>query len=339
MNENERYYSRVMGGIGMTMLFFLLFFNLDSLVLTVLSLLLEFLPVSAVAAEVLYQLIYVAGYFLCFCLPIPILKRLLRKTERPWVPICAPFALSWWFFPILFAGIAIILSASYFNASLVSIFDYSAFSSEMIWGEESDLQLHQIVLQFLVICVVPGFCEELLFRGVILSNCLPFGRFRAIFISSLLFSLMHQNAEQIFYAFVAGILLGILYERTRNLWYCIFLHIFNNFASVFSGVLLEKYEDMFKTSIAMTLFEGCILLLGILSLVLLIFRFASKRTSFRDGVFGRQLEATDFYAESPISPKSAVKYFFRPSMIIFVCLCGVQILMLIGLAVLYAGLA
>ncbi|MBR2721999.1 MAG: CPBP family intramembrane metalloprotease [Clostridia bacterium] len=335
MTEQERYYKQVMGAVGMTMLSLLLFINLDSILMLISSLFLGVLPITEQAGEILYQILYGIGYFLSFCLPIPILYLLLKKKGRPFQPMSAPFRLSLWFFPILFAGIAVILSASYFNASLVSVFRYSDFSSEMLWGEGEQLYLHQIVLQFFVICVIPGFCEELLFRGVILSNCLPFGRFRAIFISALLFSLMHQNAEQIFYAFVAGILLGILYERTRNIWYCVFLHVLNNFFSVFSEAVSHKIGDSLPASLILALLEGGILILGILSFILLITRFCSKKASLGDGVFQRTLPPTDFYQECPIGAKEGVKYFFRPSMIVYLSLCGLQILTLIGMAVLY----
>ncbi|MFI5156521.1 MAG: CPBP family intramembrane glutamic endopeptidase [Chitinophagales bacterium] len=83
--------------------------------------------------------------------------------------------------------------------------------------------------------------EELAFRGYILNNLLDsFNKWIALFITSLLFSLFHLGNSFIGFIplvniFLAGILLGINYIYTRNLWFGVFLHFSWNF---FQGPLL-----------------------------------------------------------------------------------------------------
>lgn len=82
------------------------------------------------------------------------------------------------------------------------------------------------VLLFLIVAVV----EEVLFRGYVLKNLmLSANKYVALIISSVLFSLMHgfnpnMSLFSFFDLFCAGMILGITYIYTKNLWYPIGLH-------------------------------------------------------------------------------------------------------------------
>ena len=54
----------------------------------------------------------------------------------------------------------------------------------------------------------------------------------AIFISGLLFGLIHFNPVQSVFGFLAGMLLAWLYWRTRSVVPCIVVHVLNNALSV-----------------------------------------------------------------------------------------------------------
>jgi len=59
------------------------------------------------------------------------------------------------------------------------------------------------VLGVLVMAVVPAICEELLFRGMIFQGLKEkFSATTSIFLSALLFALMHQNIQQFIYPFI-----------------------------------------------------------------------------------------------------------------------------------------
>lgn len=87
--------------------------------------------------------------------------------------------------------------------------------------------------------------EELVFRGYVLSNLLESfsNKWVALLLSALCFAIFHFSSPgltALAFAnlFLAGILLGINYMYTRNLWFSIFLHLSWNF---FQGPLLGSH--------------------------------------------------------------------------------------------------
>jgi membrane protease YdiL (CAAX protease family) len=87
-----------------------------------------------------------------------------------------------------------------------------------------------------------AFSEELVFRGYILGNLMEFipNKWIALGISSILFAAYHAITPGIhtlafFNLFLAGILLGLNYIFTKNLWFSFLLHVGWNF---FEGPIL-----------------------------------------------------------------------------------------------------
>ena len=271
---------------------------------------------------------------LSFMLPVLAIRRLIRQSGYVYLPMKTDLRLSPLLIPIVLGGIALIWAQSYLNAALVSIFQYSEFSSEMLWDSAESLEGYQIVLSFLITCMVPAFCEEFLFRGAILTNCLPFGRANAILISALLFGLMHQNAEQILYAFAAGVFLGVVYERTGSIWNCVFLHMINNFSSTAIGIAAEKIGGRYPQAASAAL-EGGLCLAGVICIAVLVMRLSPGKQNFRDGVFGKSVPAADDYAACPVPAKRALRLFLSFPMVFFLVCCALQIAALLGMAVIY----
>ena len=90
--------------------------------------------------------------------------------------------------------------------------------------------------------VLIAFSEELVFRGYILGNLLEAfsNKWIALGISAVLFTGYHFpspgiHALAFFNLFLAGILLGLNYIYTKNLWFSFMLHLSWNF---FEGPLL-----------------------------------------------------------------------------------------------------
>ncbi|MGB0589427.1 MAG: ABC transporter permease subunit/CPBP intramembrane protease [Myxococcota bacterium] len=82
---------------------------------------------------------------------------------------------------------------------------------------------------YLGVAVAPAVCEELLFRGVVLSALRRVVSTRwAIGLSATAFALMHMNAQQLPTSLVMGGLLGVLVVRTRSIWPAICLHALHN---------------------------------------------------------------------------------------------------------------
>jgi hypothetical protein len=87
-----------------------------------------------------------------------------------------------------------------------------------------------------------AFSEELVFRGYILDNLMESfsNKWVALIISSVLFAAFHFTGPGIhtlafLNLFLAGLLLGVNFLYTRNLWFSFFFHLSWNF---FQGPIL-----------------------------------------------------------------------------------------------------
>lgn len=97
----------------------------------------------------------------------------------------------------------------------------------------------EIVFSILLFLFV-ALTEEVLFRGYVLKNLMfSFNKYVALLLSAVLFALMHglnpnMSILGMTNLFLAGLLLGISYIYTKNLWFPIALHLsWNFFQSMF----------------------------------------------------------------------------------------------------------
>ena len=114
------------------------------------------------------------------------------------------------------------------------------------------------IVSLITTAVLPGFCEEVAHRGLLLNGFRDLGMKKAILLSALLFGLMHLNIEQFFYATLIGALLGFLTISTNSIFPAMIVHFMNNaisvyleFASVnklFLGDFLSKIGELVSGS-------------------------------------------------------------------------------------------
>lgn len=80
---------------------------------------------------------------------------------------------------------------------------------------------------FIVDVLVSSIIEESIFRWYFINKLGKFS-FLSIIISSIIFGVFHMDEWLIFYHIFCGFILSVLYGRTRNLKYPIFVHFINN---------------------------------------------------------------------------------------------------------------
>lgn len=81
----------------------------------------------------------------------------------------------------------------------------------------------------LVIGVLPGVFEELVFRGVIFSGLKnSYGKWTVILISALTFGIMHMSIFRLIPTFLIGIVLGIIVWETKSIFLSILTHTIHN---------------------------------------------------------------------------------------------------------------
>jgi sodium transport system permease protein len=83
-------------------------------------------------------------------------------------------------------------------------------------------------LVWLVIAVTPALCEELFFRGLILSGLRRLGLGPALVTCALLFGLAHSSIYRLIPTFFVGVLLSWLVWKTGSIWTSIVAHALNN---------------------------------------------------------------------------------------------------------------
>lgn len=119
----------------------------------------------------------------------------------------------------------------------------------------------------LAIMIIAPIGEELLFRGVMFKYfCHYLSTVPAIAFQALIFGIYHGNIIQGIYAFLLGILLGAVYQRTGSVIPCIALHMSINISFFFIPEIL--FATVLRTIIAGVA--------GLLLLILCIF-FALKK--------------------------------------------------------------
>jgi len=120
-------------------------------------------------------------------------------------------------------------------------------------GEVALVGTSGLLLGILMIGVLPGFCEEVSTRGILLRGFMSkLSVWRAILLSSLIFGFMHLNIMQAFFAAVLGAFIAIAILVTKNIWTGIIIHFMNNamgvllsYANANDWIIAQLYNQLF----------------------------------------------------------------------------------------------
>jgi sodium transport system permease protein len=95
-------------------------------------------------------------------------------------------------------------------------------------------------LPYVLIAVLPAICEELTFRGYILSGLRHLGsKWWAIGLSAVFFGIAHMMLQQSMAAVAIGLVLGYLAVQTGSLVPCIAFHLAYNGLTLATSKILE----------------------------------------------------------------------------------------------------
>jgi hypothetical protein len=92
----------------------------------------------------------------------------------------------------------------------------------------------EFLMAIVIMAFFPALFEELLFRGALQTLLVRWWKkpLLAILVTSLLFSLIHMSVFLFISRVVLGFVLGLMYERSKNLWVNIIAHFLNNTVAV-----------------------------------------------------------------------------------------------------------
>jgi sodium transport system permease protein len=98
---------------------------------------------------------------------------------------------------------------------------------------------------FLVLALLPALCEEVAFRGFILTGLLRgFRPWTAVFLSAFLFSLYQMNVFQFVPYFVLGVVLAVLAWRTGSVLPAMLFHLAYNALVIAPAVLPAQFAGL-----------------------------------------------------------------------------------------------
>ena len=170
----------------------------------------------------------------------------------------------------------------FISISLVAILQIFLAFIEMWFGIEnniSDVLLDiegldsfiNCILFFIEVAVVPAIFEELFFRKSMINLTRNFGEKFSIVFSSFIFAIIHLNFSQAIFAFLMGLILGILYVKTGTMKYNCMLHLLNNGYAAVGAILLFN-----KLNLATIIFEFLVFLIVMISGIVIINEICNK---------------------------------------------------------------
>lgn len=107
------------------------------------------------------------------------------------------------------------------------------------FSEFNDLPL---AMWILMLGITPAICEELVMRGIILSNYKDISIHKAALMNGLMFGILHMNLNQFFYAAILGVVMAYLVYYTKSIFTSMFLHFLINGFSATANWLVRELD-------------------------------------------------------------------------------------------------
>jgi hypothetical protein len=111
-----------------------------------------------------------------------------------------------------------------------------ALSNLKSWGE--------FFMAIVIMAFFPALFEEIFFRGAVQNLLERWWKMPllAILVTSLLFSLIHMSVFLFLSRAVLGFVLGLMYQRSKNLWVNIIAHFLNNTVAVIQLFWISRHQ-------------------------------------------------------------------------------------------------
>lgn len=261
--------------------------------------------------QVWYLVAYLVQYVLMMGVPLIVAGMISRRRHIPLAPTKA-------FDPaisvlMIFFGFGAISAANYCGSAILNFFD-SVGLSPLEMPNMQDGTWTGLVLNIIIVAVAPAILEELLFRGYVLQSLRVAGDRNALWISSLLFGLMHGTIQQIPFAFLLGLVFGYIVLKTGDIRTSMILHFLNNGISVVLEFIAMNKSESFGNALYM-IFYIVSVTLGVIAIAVLTGRFRTRTPVVGDN-------PNPFLTEKE---KAKATFFSTGMMIFIVCMLLVTV--------------
>ena len=98
----------------------------------------------------------------------------------------------------------------------------------------------ELAATLILVALLPAIAEEYVFRGCVARAFARKGYVFAVFMSALLFAIMHGSPLQLVHQFLIGVVCAVLFFATRSLWPPMILHFLNNAIALVLGYVQNR---------------------------------------------------------------------------------------------------
>lgn len=215
-------------------------------IVTILWCILALVPVLIIDLNFSELKTEITVFYLSFLIPLAIYLYVIRKYDLSATAIfydpVKKLSEVWLFIPLIlstigFIWIGILLLHS-LNPEMASHYLDWMNSAELFSITEETTFLQFLLIFFLVSLLGP-MVEEIIFRGVMLERLgAKYGYMKGVVISSFIFGLLHLDFVG---AFIFGVVLSIVYLKSRSLLLPFLIHAMNNG----TAMIFYFYDDFF----------------------------------------------------------------------------------------------
>jgi len=219
------------------------------------------------SVELIYSVLFLfLPFFLVYCFKNKEEKKEIAKGfDKPKSPLLAVTSIGF--------GLMLCFCGDYISSWISAIF--SSFGVTLTSTSEVSIPTSgmPLFLFFVSTAIAPAIIEEFAMRAVVMQPLRKYGDRFAIIVTAIVFGLMHRNAVQGIFAFIAGVVFGYISVATKSIWTAVIVHSLNNAVYVVFNVVNEISADFFEK--AYPLFLIAVFVIGIICAVPFI--LSSKR--------------------------------------------------------------
>ncbi len=162
-------------------------------------------------------------------------KTIALSFERPHSPLIFLLAIPF--------GLMLCFTGDYISSLIASIFESIGITLTSVPDYEVPTSGKELFLYAFATIVPPAIIEEFTMRGVAMQPLRKYGDKFAIIMTALVFGLMHRNAVQGIFAFIAGLVFGYIVIASNSIWPAVIVHALNNGFAVLVNVLMQTNEE------------------------------------------------------------------------------------------------
>ncbi len=139
----------------------------------------------------------------------------------------------------------------------------------------------EYIIALFIMAFFPAMFEEVFFRGAVQNLFSKWWRkpLLSIFVTAIIFSLIHMSIYLFLSRLLLGFVLGLMYHQTKNIWVNIVAHFINNgiaLTSMFAMHLRNEKVDLDKLEPHIHWLFGMVGILALVGLFLILNKYSVK---------------------------------------------------------------